>query len=503
MATMTGTPAAKLAGRREWTAFVVLALPLLLVSMDVSILYFAVPQISEDLHASPTEQLWIFDVYGFVLAGLLITMGAVADRIGARRLLLIGAAAFSATSLGAAYAGSAGQLIAARAVLGVAGATLMPSTLSMLRTLFPDEKQRGRAIGAWTGVMTAGVGLGPVLSGILLAHFWWGSVFLVNLPAMALLLLLGPVLLPRGDRRTDARFDLVSAGLSLGAVLPAIYGIKQCAAHGADLRWFVAIAVGLALGWAFLHRQLRHPDPMIDPALLRNHVFRAAVGGNMVCTFALVGNAVFMTAYLQLVLGYSALTAALWSLVPTAGVGAVAPFASTLGHRLGRPRAAALGMAAAAAGFVVLTTIGTDALVPTLVGAGVLAAGLVLTMTLCAELVLAALRPEQAGAGAAVSEAATELGGALGIALLGSIGAAGYRAYAGDHLAGADAHGPAGQSLAGAAGVAVHVAGSAGDHLLAVARDAYVHGLHLAALAGAVVLLAAAVGTWLGGRATD
>jgi DHA2 family multidrug resistance protein-like MFS transporter len=502
MSTMTETPP-RLAGRREWTAFVVLALPLLLVSMDVSILYFAVPQISEDLHASSTEQLWIFDVYGFVLAGLLVTMGAVADRIGARRLLLVGAAAFSATSLGAAYAGSAGQLIAARAVLGVAGATLMPATLSMIRTLFRDEKQRGRAVGAWTGVMTAGVGLGPVLSGILLAHFWWGSVFLVNLPAMALLLLLGPALLPPGERRTDARFDLASAGLSLGAVLPSIYGIKEWAAHGAAPRWFVLIAVGLVLGWLFLRRQLRHPDPMIDAALLRNRVFRAAVGGNMVCTFALVGNAVFMTAYLQLVLGYSPLTAALWSLVPTAGVGAVAPFASTVGVRIGRRRAAALGMAAAAIGFGVLTTIGTDALVATLIGAGVLAAGLVLTMTLCAELVLAALRPDQAGAGAAVSEAATELGGALGIALLGSIGAAGYRSWAGDHLAGADTHGPAGQSLAGAVGAAGRLGGAAADHLLAVARDAFVHGLHLAALAGALVLVAAAVGTWLGGRATD
>ncbi|MFC6707875.1 MFS transporter [Flexivirga alba] len=200
-------------GRKEWLAFAVLALPLLLVSMDVSVLYFAAPGISRDLHASPTQQLWIFDIYGFVLAGVLITMGAVADRVGPRRLLLIGAVCFSATSLLAAFAGSANQLIAARGILGIAGATLMPSTLSMLRSLFPDERQRGQAIGAWTGIMTGGVGLGPVLSGLLLQHFWWGSVFLINLPAMALLLVLGPVLLPRGDQR-PAKLDVPSAVLS-------------------------------------------------------------------------------------------------------------------------------------------------------------------------------------------------------------------------------------------------------------------------------------------------
>src|SRR4051812_15861334 len=193
MATTIEAAAQPRAGRREWIALAVLALPLLLVSMDVSILYFAVPEIARDLHATATQQLWIFDVYGFVLAGLLVTMGALADRIGARRLLLIGAVAFSATSLFAAYAQSAGELIAARALLGIGGATLMPSTMSMIRALFHDDRQRGQAIGIWTGVMTAGVGLGPVVSGVLLAHFWWGSVFLVNLPAMALLPLVGPV----------------------------------------------------------------------------------------------------------------------------------------------------------------------------------------------------------------------------------------------------------------------------------------------------------------------
>jgi DHA2 family multidrug resistance protein-like MFS transporter len=482
------------AGRREWVAFVVLALPLLLVSMDVSILYFAVPEISRDLGASPTQQLWIFDVYGFVLAGLLITMGSVADRVGARRLLLIGAVAFSATSLFAAYADSPGQLIAARAVLGVAGATLMPSTMSMLRTLFPDERQRGRAIGAWTGVMTAGVGLGPVVSGVLLEHFWWGSVFLVNLPAMALLLVAGPQLLPRGEVRRGSRFDLLGSLLSLGAVLPAIYGIKEWATHGWELRWAACVLAGAALGVLFARRQLRHPSPMIAPTLLRNRSYRAAVAGNMVCAFALIGNAVFMTGYLQLVLGYSPLAAALWSLAPALAVGVAAPFASGLARRFGTRRVAAAGMVVGSSGFAVLATVGADALVVALLGAGVLAAGLVLTMALCSELVLAALRPEDAGAGAAVSEAGTELGGALGIALLGSIGAAAYHAHAVGSMTAADADGPAGRSLAGALAVAARLGSP--DALVAAARASYVHGLHVAALVGAAVLLGAAVAAW-------
>jgi DHA2 family multidrug resistance protein-like MFS transporter len=485
MVTTTRTPAAERAGRRQWTALAVLALPLLLVSMDVSILYFAVPEIARDLHATSTQQLWTFDVYGFVLAGLLVTMGAVADRVGARRLLLVGAVAFSATSLVAAYAQSAGELIAARALLGIGGATLMPSTMSMIRTLFHDERQRGQAIGIWTGVMTAGVGLGPVLSGVLLQHFWWGSVFLVNLPAMVLLLAVGPVLLPKGEVRRGTPFDALSSVLSLAAVLPTIYGIKEWAAHGTEPQWVVCILAGLALGAVFLRRQLRHPHAMIDADLLRNRVFATAVGTNAVSTFALVGNAVFMTAYLQLVLGYSPLRSALWSLVPTVGVGLSAPFASGLAAKLGPTRVAAGGLVVAAGGFGVLTLAGTGSLVLVLVGAGVLACGLVGVMTVGSELVLAAVKPAQAASGAAVSEAGTELGGALGIALLGSIGTAAYRSYAGDHLPVEALHTPAATSLAGAFGQ--------GGHVLAVARDAYVHGLHVAALTGAAVLLLAAL----------
>jgi len=488
------------AGRREWLALAVLALPLLLVSMDVSILYFAVPEISRDLNASATQQLWIFDVYGFVLAGLLITMGAVADRIGPRRLLLIGAVAFSLTSIGAAYAESAEALIAARAVLGVAGATLMPSTLAMIRTLFHDQAQRSKAVAIWTGVMTAGVGLGPVVSGVLLQHFWWGSVFLVNVPAMLLLLAVGPVLLPRGERRADAPFDLVSALLSLAAVLPAVYGVKQWAVEGFAARWVVCVVVGLALGALFIRRQLHHEHPMVDPALLRNRRYRTAVAGNALATFALVGNAVFMTAYLQLVLGYEPLVAALWSLLPSVGVFVSAPTAASLVRRYGAVAVSACALIVAASGFVVLTRAGTSSLVLVLVGASLLACGLVAVMTVAADAVLASLDPARAGAGAAVSEASSELGGALGIALLGSAGAAAYHSYAAGHLPASMAAGPAGHSLPGALAQAQTLPDGLARHVVATAQAAYVHGLHVAAVVGAIALLGGAVALVVGSR---
>ena len=281
-------PAHAQAGRKEWTGLAVLLLPLLLVTMDVSVLYFAVPFIGRDLAPTSTQQLWIFDSYGFVLAGLLITMGSLGDRIGRRRLLLIGAASFSLASLGAAYAHSVGQLIAARAVLGVAGATLMPSTLALIRNMFHDEKQRRTAIAIWTGGTMSGVALGPVLSGFLLDHFWWGSVFLINVPFMVLLLALAPVLVPEFRAPQAGRFDLLGSALSLGAALPAIYGVKEIAANGVDATRVACIAGGAAVGGLFLLRQLHTDHPMIDLKLFRSRGFTGSVLMNLVAMFAVV-----------------------------------------------------------------------------------------------------------------------------------------------------------------------------------------------------------------------
>ncbi|HET6859240.1 MAG TPA: MFS transporter, partial [Streptomyces sp.] len=287
------------AGRREWTALGVLMLPLLLVSMDISVLYYAIPSISADLGPGSTEQLWILDMYGFVLAGLLITMGALGDRVGRRRLLLTGAALFAAGSLAAAYAHSPGALIAARALLGIGGACLMPSTLALIRNLFRDPAQRGKAVGLWTMVMTTGISLGPVVSGALLEHFWWGSVFLINLPAMALLMVLAPLLLPEFRSPTAGRFDALSAVLSLAALLPLVHGVKELAKEGYEPLPALGVAAGLALGFVFVRRQSRLAHPMVDLNLIRQRAYGGSALANLLAMAATVGFAVFFTQYLQ------------------------------------------------------------------------------------------------------------------------------------------------------------------------------------------------------------
>ncbi|GAA1416382.1 MFS transporter [Catellatospora coxensis] len=488
-------PSPPLAGRREWIGLAVLLLPLLLVSMDVSVLYFAVPFISADLAPTATQQLWIFDIYGFVLAGLLITMGALGDRIGRRRLLMIGAAAFALTSAAAAYAGSAEALIATRALLGIGGATLMPSTLALIRNMFHDAKQRATAIAIWTAALTFGVALGPILSGVLLEHFWWGSVFLINVPFMLLLVVLVPVLVPESRRVAGGRFDLLGAVLSLAAVLPVIWGVKELAAEGDPRLAAAAIVLGLAVGAAFLHRQRSSPDPLIDLTMFRGRAFRGAVAVNLLAMFALIGFAIFTTQLLQTVWGMSPLEAALWSLVPSLGIGAVAPLAAGLAQRgIPRNRLVAVGFLVALAGFAAMTAVGADSPLWTLmVCASLYACGLVVVMSLSAELILWAAPPERAGSASALSETAAEFGGALGMAVLGSIGTAVFRARL-DVPAGlpAEAADTARETLAGAAAVAAGLPGDAGAALLAGARTAFMSGLHAAAIAAAVLMALAA-----------
>ncbi|WP_035849568.1 MFS transporter [Kitasatospora azatica] len=486
-----------MANRRAWLALSVLMLPLLLVSMDVSVLYFAVPFISQDLHPSSTQQLWIFDIYGFVLAGLLLTMGALGDRIGRRRLLLSGALAFGAASTLAAYAGSAGTLIAARAVLGIAGATLMPSTLGMVRNLFPDARQRGRAIAVWTAVTSGGIAVGPVLSGILLEHFWWGSVFLINLPAMALLLVLGPVLLPETPRLRGGRFDLPSAVLSLAAILPLIYGIKELARNGFQSLPAGAILLGLLAGAVFVRRQRTHPGALIDLALLRSRGFSSSVAMNVLGMFGVVGMAIFVTQYLQLVLGMSTLEAALWSVLPSVAVGAVAPAAAALGARIGKAKVIAGGFLLMALGFGTLALADAhSALWVVLVAAGVYASGAVALMSQVSEVVMAAAPAERASTASALLESGTELGGALGMAILGSIGTAVYRADVQAALPAdlpADALAQVRDSLGGTEVALAQLPAETGKLVLGAARDAFAGGMQAAAIAAAVLMVAGAV----------
>ncbi|UFR02115.1 MFS transporter [Streptomyces sp. Go40/10] len=485
--TSTATPVR--AGRRAWTAFGVLMLPLLLVSMDVSVLYFATPAISADLRPSGTQQLWIFDIYGFVLAGLLMTMGALGDRIGRRRLLLMGAAAFGGASLLAAYADSAETLIAARAVLGIGGATLMPSTMALLRTMFTDPAQRAKAIGLWSGVMTGGIALGSVMSGVLVEHFWWGSVFLVNLPAMALLLVLGPVLLPESKNPAPGRFDWLSVPLSLAAVLPVVYGLKEIPSEGWHAQYVLCITVGLLFAVLFAHRQRTGTSPLIPPALFRGHGFTPALVLTLVCAFGMMGSAVFTTQYLQSVLGKSPLEAALWSLLPSVLIGIAGPVTAQLVQRgVHRGYVVAAGFAVSAAGYGLLSLAGTDSLWLVLTAAGVLACGAVMVMSQLTDLAMSGAPVERAGTASSLLETATEFGGALGMAVLGSVGTALYR-HAMPDAAPAESR----ETLGGALADAAHLPGRAGASLLATAREAFTGGMQGAAIAGTVILALAAV----------
>ncbi|MFH9866086.1 MFS transporter [Streptomyces lydicus] len=484
------------AGRREWIALAVLLLPCLLVSMDVSVLYFAVPFLTAQLEPSSVQQLWILDVYGFVLAGLLITMGALGDRVGRRKLLLSGALLFGLASGLAAYSGSAEMLIAARGLLGVGGATLMPSTLALIRNLFHDAKQRGKAVAIWSAAMMGGIAIGPVLSGALLEHFWWGSVFLINAPAMVLLLVCGPLLLPEFKNPAAGRFDLPGSLLSLLAMLPLVYGIKEIARDGVSALPVVALAAGLLVAAAFVHRQRTARHPMLDLELFRHRGFSVSVLMNLLAMFAVVGCAVFFTQYLQTVRGMSPLEAALWNLLPTLAVGGMTAVATSLARRMDRAYVIALGFAIAAGGFVWLSWLEAgSALWYVLVASSVYASGLVMVMSLGNELAIGVAPPERAGSASALLESGTELGGALGMAILGSIGSAVYRGHMDDAVSAGLPSGAADaarETLAGAAAVAGELPGRAGEALLTAARTAFTDGLQTAVLVAAGVMALAA-----------
>ena len=491
------TPAPR-AGRKEWIGLAVLVLPCLLTSMDMSVLLFGLPFISASLKPGATQQLWIMDAYGFALAGLLITMGAVGDRIGRRRLLLLGAAAFGVASIVAAYSGSAEVLIGNRALLGVAGATLMPSTMALIRNMFHDPKQRQTAISLWTGGLIGGVTLGPIVGGVLLNHFWWGSVFLINLPAMALLLILGPMLLPEyKGPATGRRFDVLGSVLSMAAIFPAVYGIKQLAVDGFSTTAAGALAFGVALSIAFVIRQHTATNPLIDMELFRKPGFRAPMLVNLCGNFVLMGFSLFNTQYLQSVAGMRPFTAALWSMAAMPFVSVGMAFTGALTAKVRPARIIGVAFLVSAAGALVLTLARPgNPVVVLMIGAGVAAGGVVAAQSIVGNMVMAAAPAERAGSASALNETGAELGSSLGMALLGSVGAAIYHhKMATVGAAGVpDAVVRAGrETVGGADAVAARFPGPATHALLTTARDAYASGLHTAAAAGSVLLVLTAL----------
>jgi MFS transporter, DHA2 family, multidrug resistance protein len=486
-------PTPRPATRRDWIGLAVLVLPVMLISVDVTVLYLALPFISASLGPSATELLWIVDIYGFVLAGLLITMGNVGDRIGRRRLLLLGAATFGIASLLAANATEPAMLIGARALMGVGGATLMPSTLSLIRSLFSDPRQRTAAIAIWTGGFSAGIALGPLLGGWLLEQFPWGAVFLINVPVMVALLVAAPLVLPEFRDSDPGPIDPLSVGLSIVAILAVIFGLKRFAEDGLVGDAAIAVVVGIAAGAVFLRRQRRVERPLIALDLFRDARFATAIGANVVTTFALVGSSLYTAQYLQLVLGMGPFEAGLWSLPAAVAVFVGATVAAIGSRRVGPANIVAGGMTTAAVGFLILTQLGTGDGLPLLVaGSIVMAFGVSMVLTLAADLVLGVAPVGRAGAASGLSETGSELGGALGIAILGSIGAAIYRSGLATSLPvglPAEASAAARETLGAALAVAGTLPTDVAEALVAAARSAFASGLQVAALSGAFVMV--------------
>ncbi|HKG20077.1 MAG TPA: MFS transporter [Candidatus Limnocylindrales bacterium] len=485
------------AGRREWIGLGVLALACLLYVMDLTVLHLAVPSISEDLHPSSAQLLWIIDIYGFMVAGFLVTMGTLGDRIGRRKLLLVGAAAFGVLSLLAAFSTSPEMLIASRALLGIAGATLAPSTLSLIFSMFQDPRQRAVAVGVWISAFSAGSAIGPVLGGILLEHFWWGSVFLLALPVMGLLLVLGPVVLPEYKDPKAGRLDLISAGMSLVAVLGVIFGLKQIAQDGIGPVPIASVVVGVVVGGLFARRQLSLADPMIDLSLFRIPAFSASLAVNFLSIFVAVGYFLFVAQFLQLVVGLSPLNAGLWSVPSAIGFIVGSNAAPRIVRRLRPAYVIGGGLAIAAVGLGVLTQVGGGSGLAVVVGGSVIISlGLAPVLALTTELIVGSAPPERAGAASGISETGAELGGALGISILGSIGIAIYRS---DVASGMPATVPtevasiARDTLGGAVGVAGQLPAQVGSAVLDVAREAFVQGMQVAAGISAVIAATVAV----------
>jgi MFS transporter, DHA2 family, multidrug resistance protein len=479
------------AGLRQRLGLAVLVLPTLVVALDMNALFLALPRLSSDLDASGTQQLWITDSYGFMVAGLVITMGTLGDRIGRRKLLTIGAVGFTIASLLAAYASTAPMLIGARLAMGVAGATLMPSTLALISNMFRDEQQRGGAISIWATSMFAGAALGPVFGGFLLRHFWWGSVFLIAVPVMVLLLATARALLPEYSNPSAGRLDLLSAVLSLAAVFPFVYGLKQLAvgAHTGRVVPVAALVIGVVLGVVFVRRQLTLPDPLLDLRLFRESRFSGVIVTLVLAGAVMAGIGLLVTQYLQSVLGYNPEKAAILFAPMGLGVAVGTLLAPRLTRRLAPGSAIAAGLAVSVPGCLLLLLVRQGS-GPALVMAGtaVLALGTGPLFALGTGLVLRSVPPERAGSAASMSETGNYFGGALGLAVLGALSAAVYR----QRMNHTDVPETARQTVAGATSAAAKLPMSQASNLLHTAANAYLSALHLTALTAAVTFAALA-----------
>ncbi|GAB3066317.1 MFS transporter [Intrasporangium mesophilum] len=492
----TTTAAAPTTRRRQWVALGVLALTALLLSLDVSVLYLALPELSADLGASTTQQLWMLDIYSFVLAGFLVTMGALGDRIGRKRLLLAGAVAFGIASVAAAYASSPEQLILWRAVLGIAGATLMPSTMGLIRTIFSDEKSMTTAIGIWFSCFMGGMAVGPLVGGMLLQHFWWGSAFLLGVPFMVVLVVVGRRVLPESERQPGARVDLASSVLSLVTILPVIYGFKEIARGGNTTLALAIAAAGVVMGVLFVRRQRRIDNPLIDLSLFRSRAFSTALAVMLVGGVVMAGVSFLSTQWLQLVAGLDPLGAGLWMLPANVALLLGSSSSATIARRLGTGRTMAAGLGLCAVGLGFYMTVGPTAGFGLLIfGMCLTSFGIMLPSTLTMSVMMQSSPPERAGSVASLSETSGEFGIAVGVAGLGSLATFVYREqlapYAAEHASSAGS--VALDSLAGAVHAAGALPSAAARELVSAAQGAFTTSLNVVAGVGAALFIVVAV----------
>jgi MFS transporter, DHA2 family, multidrug resistance protein len=474
---------------RKWIGLAVLALVPVLLSVDVSVLFLALPELSADLRPTSLELVWIGDIYPFMIAGFLVTAGILGDRIGRKRLLLIGAALFGAASIATAYSVSPEMLIAARAVLGISGAIMLPNTLTLVVVMFPEARQRSFAIGVWISCFMAGIAIGPLVGGVVLNAFWWGAVFLIGVPVMAVLLILGPFILPEFRNENPGRVDVRSIVLSLATIFPIVYALKGFARDGFSLSYLVAMLAGLAFGALFTYRQRILDVPLLNLRLFRNPTFAGGIGIMLLGSANISGTMLLISQYLQEVLGYSPIHAGLWMMAPAAGLVAASSLSPMIARRIRPGYVMGGGLAVAFAGFLVLMQVtGVRGLGLLVAGSALVQAGIGAGGSLGTDLVVGTAPIEQAGAAAALNQTGTELGTALGLGGLGTVAVVVYRG----HMAGSPVAG-ARDTLPGALNVAHTLSASSADALVAQARDAFATGVSTAATISAVVVGALSV----------
>lgn len=484
------------AGPREWLALAVIVLPVLLTSIDNTVLTFALPQVSVALRPTGEQLMWLVDIYPLMLAGLLVAAGSLGDRVGRRRLLLIGATGFGIASVLAAFSPSAETLLASRALLGVFGATLMPSTLSLIRTVFAHRTDRRVAVAVWAATFAGGSALGPIVGGYLLEHFWWGSVFLVNVPIIVVFLATAVLLVPESRDPNPGRIDVAGIVWSMAAMLPFVYGIKQIAEHGVGQHVLVALGISAVAGALFVHRQATAANPLIDLSLFSDRVFTGAIVANLLSLMGYAGFLFFAAQFLQLVAGLSPMSAAA-VLVPGLLVTIVAGLVVVRIVRHAPVRVVvSVSFGLSAAGYAI-AAIGTPTVWTVMIAFAVMGLGIGFAETLTNDVMLSSVPVDRAGAASAISETAYEIGAVLGTAVLGSVLTMTYREQLTiPAVARFGSHDSAFETLGGTMEQAKNFPNSLGDELIGSAHQAFDLAVQTTSAVAILVALGAAVVSW-------